>query len=214
MSKAHLTTIGCEHIDDCESVIIERQFLESLVPYMAIVPSFSYSAGSRCQEKGLLPGHLLAALEVLQFLSCTVLSAQKAQRLYGIRASVLLAMALDEFSFDANNLLKDGKLLNDYSGERSISPQVNDPLSGSRTVENVLNGRLKACLIVLGGVTRWVRGRRRRFPSTVPSWSRFQLRLRVGASMSAGITNPARRRMRNWSFSRSFFPPLGCTSRG
>jgi hypothetical protein len=126
MSEAQLTTIGCEHIDGCESVIIERQLLESLVPYMAIVPSFSYSAGSRCQEKGLLPGHLLAALDVLQFLSCTVLSAQKAQRLYGIRASVLLAMALDESSFDANDLLKNGKLLNDYSGERAISPQVND----------------------------------------------------------------------------------------
>lgn len=126
MSEALLNATGREYIDSDESSRIEQQLLERLMPYMAIMPLFSYTMSNRCQEKGLLPGHLLAALEVLQFLSCTVLSAQKAQRVYGVRASVLLAMALDEASFDANDLLKNGKLLNDYSGEPSISPQIDE----------------------------------------------------------------------------------------
>jgi hypothetical protein len=42
-----------------------------------------------------------------------------------------------------------------------------DQLKASRTID-------WERLSVLGGVTRWVIQRRRRFPSTVLSWSRFQ----------------------------------------
>lgn len=100
----------------------ERQLLDRLVPYMAVVPPFDYSASGRCLEKGLLPSLLLDSLRVLQFLSVTVLSAQKAQRSYGVRASVLLSMALLESSFDAHDLLENGPLSDNNAG--TISPQI------------------------------------------------------------------------------------------
>ena len=109
-----------------EATNSEMDLLERLVPYMDVLPPFSYAASQKCLAKGLLPAGLLGAVNTLQFLTCTVLSAQKAQRTYGVRASVLLAMALGESAYDANNLLSGGKLLDDYNGERSISSDIDE----------------------------------------------------------------------------------------
>lgn len=103
----------------------EANLLELLVPYMGCLPPFSRAAANRCTERGLLPGSLLTALEVLHFLSYTVLSAQNAQRAYGVRASVLLSMGLDESSFDICSLVDDSRLAMESDDERlSISPAI------------------------------------------------------------------------------------------
>lgn len=103
----------------------ESRLLELLVPFMGCYPPFGFTAGDRCLSRGLLPGHLLDCLHVLDFLSVTVLSAQKAQRAYGVRASVLLAMAIDECGFEVRDLARDPELLQeDYDNNRLISPRV------------------------------------------------------------------------------------------
>jgi hypothetical protein len=155
MSKVCLKAIANENENLQESVRIERQLLDRLVPYMAIMPPFDYTASNRCVEKGLLPGPLLSALNVLQFLSCTVLSAQKAQRIYGVRASVLLAIALDESAFDANNLLRSGPLLNEYSGEPAISPQI-DKWFLTRARVLATSKRFKAAMILNSDVKAYI----------------------------------------------------------
>lgn len=101
------------------------ELLELLIPFVGCFPPFGYTAADRCMERGLLPGHLLSCLHVLEFLSVTVLSAQKAQRALGVRASVLLSMALDESAFDVRGIARDPELLQeDYFNKRLISPRV------------------------------------------------------------------------------------------
>src|ERR1700681_2686139 len=56
--------------------------------------------------------------------------------------------------------------------------------------------------------TRWVSRVGWKFLYVGRNWRRFRWTRRVGGFMFAGITKPAPRRMRNWPFSRSFFPPL------
>lgn len=103
--------------------IQEARLLELLIPVMGISSSPLLSRMTKCQEKGLLPGHLIACLEVLQFLTYTVLSAQKAQRLFGVRASVLLAMAMNEGAFDVSNLINSSPF-SEYAGVCSLSPAL------------------------------------------------------------------------------------------
>lgn len=103
----------------------ESQLLDLLAPFANCNPPFSYSASNRCTNRGLIPGCLLESLKVLEFLCATVLSAQKAQRMYGVRASVLLAMAIDEASFDVRNLTRDPQIFCDREVERhSTSPSI------------------------------------------------------------------------------------------
>lgn len=102
----------------------ESELLELLVPFTGCMPQFRNTAGGRCMLRGLLPGHLLSCLDVLEFLSYTVISAQKAQRRYGVRASVLLSMAIDEFSFDVRELARDPTILRERDDKRKISPNI------------------------------------------------------------------------------------------
>lgn len=103
----------------------ESRLLDLLAPFAHCTPPFSYSASHRCTDRGLIPGCLLESLKVLEFLCATVLSAQKAQRVYGVRASVLLAMAIDEAAFDVRNLTRDPQIFCDREVERhSTSPTI------------------------------------------------------------------------------------------
>ena len=103
----------------------EEELLDLLTPFFGCEPPFSYTAGLRCTQRGLLPGHLLDCLRVLNLLSVAVLSAQKAQRKYGVRASVLLSMVLDEFGFDVRDLARDPMIHSDApDGRRRVSPNI------------------------------------------------------------------------------------------
>jgi hypothetical protein len=102
----------------------EEELVDLLTPFFGCAPPFSYTVGMRCTGRGLLPGHLLSCLDVLEFLSFTVLAAQKAQRKYGVRASVLLSMALDEFAFDVRSLARDSALCSDKGDVKRISPKI------------------------------------------------------------------------------------------
>lgn len=102
----------------------ERDLLELLVPFMGCLPPFVSTASERCSAKGLLPSHLVDYLVVLNLLSFTVLSAQKAQRKYGVRASVLLSMAIDESSFEIRDLVSSPNLIREQEGRRSLSPDI------------------------------------------------------------------------------------------
>lgn len=103
----------------------ESQLLDLLAPFANCNPPFSYSAGTRCTERGLIPGCLLESLQVLEFLCATVLSAQKSQRMYGVRASVLLAMAIDESAFNVRNLTRERQIFSDREVEgHSTSPII------------------------------------------------------------------------------------------
>ncbi len=64
----------------------EGELLDLLTPFLGCEAPFSRTASDRCLEKGLVPAHLVSCLRVLHFLSFAVLSAQKAQRKYGVRA--------------------------------------------------------------------------------------------------------------------------------
>ncbi len=88
-----------------EAMKPEFELTEPLVSFMRFYTPSMQSAMKRCLETGLLPSSFARFLDVLQFLAKTVISAQRAQRLYGVRASVLLAMALDESSFNLGNLI-------------------------------------------------------------------------------------------------------------
>src|ERR1700681_738245 len=66
----------------------------------------------------------------------------------------------------------------------------------------------------MGAFTRWVSRVGWEFLYVGRNWRRFRWTRRVGGFMFAGITKPAPRRMRNWPFSRSFLPPLGCMTSG
>jgi hypothetical protein len=110
--------------DPAETEKREEQLVDLLTPFFGCVPPFSYAVSLRCTERGLLPGHLLSCLDVLGFLSFTVLAAQKAQRKYGVRASVLLSMAMDEFGFDVRDLARDTVLCSDNGNVKRISPKI------------------------------------------------------------------------------------------
>jgi hypothetical protein len=100
------------------------ELLDLLAPYMNCAPAFAETAADRCMERGLLPGHLVDSLNVLGFLAVTVLSAQEAQRTSGVRASVLLSMALDESAFDARNLTHNATVLSESVGLREVAPAI------------------------------------------------------------------------------------------
>ncbi len=117
--------VEMRNLDPAETEKREEQLVDILTPFFGCVPPFSYTVGNRCMERGLLPRHLLFCLAVLNFLSFAVLSAQKAQRRYGVRASVLLSMALDEFAFDIRHLARDPMICRDLDGRRSVSPNIN-----------------------------------------------------------------------------------------
>ncbi len=102
----------------------EEQLIDLLTPFFRCEVPFSYTVEERCMERGLLPGHLLDCLGALHFLSFAVLSAQKAQRRYGVRASVLLSMALDEFGHDIRDLARDPMLCSDAGDVKRISPSI------------------------------------------------------------------------------------------
>src|ERR1700722_16074416 len=102
----------------------ESDLVDLLAPFMACMPPFGDTASDRCLGRGLLPCQLLASLEVLSFLSFTVISAQKAQRQYGVRASVLVSMAMHEHGFDVRCLANDPMLLREFTGARTISPNI------------------------------------------------------------------------------------------
>ena len=111
MSKSNAKAFESKRIKPINNPDIERDLIQRLVPFMAVVPVFSNRTRNRCVESGLIPDALIWALEVVQFLSYTVLSAQRAQRIYGVRASVLLAMAMDETGITVESLTNDRKLL-------------------------------------------------------------------------------------------------------
>jgi hypothetical protein len=113
MQKVRMTNIGTS----------ETELLETLIPFLPSTP-FEHSSGMRCLNRGLVPAHLLDCLSVLRFLSCTVISAQKAQRALGVRASVLLAMAMSESAFDVRNLVHEPKLFHENNSEWNISPEI------------------------------------------------------------------------------------------
>ena len=98
--------------------------LELLIPFMGCEPRFGHTSGDRCINRGLLPGHLLDSLRVLDFLAVTVISAQSAQRQYGVRASVLISMAIDESAFDVRGLVNDPMIFREPAGERTISHDI------------------------------------------------------------------------------------------
>ncbi len=103
----------------------ESQLLDLLAPFAHIKPPFHYSATNRCIDRGLIPECMFAYLETLEFLCATVLSAQKAQRIFGVRASVLLAMAMDEASYDFRGLTRDPNMFCDYDPKlHSVSREI------------------------------------------------------------------------------------------
>ncbi|MGD1106936.1 MAG: hypothetical protein ABR865_07810 [Terracidiphilus sp.] len=110
--------------DPVETEKREEELVDLLTPFFRCEVPFSYTVSLRCTERGLLPGHLLSCLTVLNFLSFAVLSAQKAQRKYRVRASVLLSMALDEFAFDIHSLACGSALCSDAGDVKRISPKI------------------------------------------------------------------------------------------
>jgi len=66
--------------------------------------NISYEHISECLAKGLLSTQLATSFELLKFLSRTVLAAQKTQRKYGVPASVLIAIAVNESAWEADDL--------------------------------------------------------------------------------------------------------------
>lgn len=65
---------------------------------------FAYEILSECENRGYLPLKLVDQLLAAKFLARTVLAAQKAQRSYGVPASVLISIAMQETTFEANRL--------------------------------------------------------------------------------------------------------------
>ncbi len=103
----------------------EEKLVDLLTPFFRCEVPFSYTVEERCMERGLLPAHLLDCLGVLNFLSFAVLSAQRAQRKFGVRASVLLSIALYEFGHDIRDLARDPMLCSDRGdNRRRISPNI------------------------------------------------------------------------------------------
>jgi hypothetical protein len=102
----------------------EPDLLAALAPFMRCRPMFSNTVSAVCLQRGLLPAHLLSCLDVLEFLSVTVLAAQKAQRTTGVRCSVLLSMALDEFSLDLNGLTRGQSPVCEDESMGKISPRI------------------------------------------------------------------------------------------
>lgn len=64
-------------------------------------------AGDECQSRGLMPVSVLNALGVFHFLVEAVVPAQVAARMYGLRPSVLLAIARLRSGFDAGDYARD-----------------------------------------------------------------------------------------------------------
>lgn len=102
----------------------QSELLDLLAPFMNCEPAFAESSGDRCLDRGLLPAHLLTCLTVLKFVSITVLAAQEAQRGYGVWASVLLSMAIDESSFDVCALTPDRLIFKERGCSRELNPSI------------------------------------------------------------------------------------------
>jgi len=73
-----------------------------------------------CENRGLLPIPLAESFVMLKFLSRTILAAQKAQRQYGVPASVLIGIAVFESSWDADDLIEGRKPLAPLSRNREM----------------------------------------------------------------------------------------------
>jgi hypothetical protein len=64
----------------------------------------SWNHINKCVRAGLIPQILQGSFVVLKFLSRTVLAAQKAQRCFGVPASVLIAIAINESAWEVDDL--------------------------------------------------------------------------------------------------------------
>jgi len=89
----------------------EVALLDLLKPFIECADLITHEVIDRCEKRGLLPIGLMDEFLTVLFVSCTVLSAQKAQRLYGVPASVLMSIALLEEGFDAGSLAGDQPLI-------------------------------------------------------------------------------------------------------
>jgi hypothetical protein len=67
---------------------------------------FNYDLVDECGNRGFIPHMLADALGVAKFLSRTILAAQFAQRSYGVPASFLISIGLDESAWDADRLAR------------------------------------------------------------------------------------------------------------
>lgn len=66
--------------------------------------NFNYDILTECKTRGFIPVKLGEALVIAKFLSRTILAAHLAQRTYGILASFLLGVAMQESAFEASRL--------------------------------------------------------------------------------------------------------------
>lgn len=89
----------------------EVEMLKLLTPLIRFSKCASREVIDKWEARGLLPMGLMDNFCAVLFISCTILSAQKAQRLFGVPASVLISMALDEIGFNAQDLAGDQSLL-------------------------------------------------------------------------------------------------------
>lgn len=85
---------------------------------------FNNEVASECTKRGFIPLRLSEALVVAKFVSRTVLAAQSAQREYNVPASVLIALALQQHSFDV-----------DAFEDASVSLAVGTGSSGCRSLQ-------------------------------------------------------------------------------
>lgn len=83
---------------------VEGSLFKLVLPTIQMIVQSNDSIDEQLTDRGLIPLRLMESLIVLKFVSATVLSAQRAQRKFGVPASVLMAMAMFEHCSDASNL--------------------------------------------------------------------------------------------------------------
>jgi hypothetical protein len=82
-----------------------------------------------CIQHGLIPRHLVDCLEMTRFVAPLVISAHKAQAAYGVPAGLLIALAADEFSWDARRV--DEHWFMDRAKRLAADPRLALVLSGN-----------------------------------------------------------------------------------
>jgi hypothetical protein len=111
MSKQRSSSTGTNH-----HIPMFNGVEMALVSPLIKSTNFDYDLVTECENRGYLPLKLMDGLHTVKFLSRTVLAAQKAQRTYGVPASVLISIAMDKSAFDADNLLENSQLAVEWPG--------------------------------------------------------------------------------------------------
>ena len=78
--------------------------------------NFNDDLMTECVNRGFLTDSLRESLIVAKFLSRTILAAQHAQRIYGVPASFLIAVGINESGWEADGLLEDRERSTEWLG--------------------------------------------------------------------------------------------------